>query len=716
MYKFETSLAFPLLKINSLIRFTKVKKPSGISYFLLTLINEGLNKKSKISDLLKEFGVPEELHELFSDELLLLVTHDILTPSIMFNQAYFPAYTLEHFKLSEKGKKVFREEAIPLDYNEEIKQSVFYNPANNQFSTTLVEQYGKNDNSFLTDDFYKRFNTPDEDLLEEYFNAIKGNGIPIKKEEVILNTDIQGIELYQFKCPMRILLFEDDRIDFEFDDVRYKEFFEKYYDRHFISNGLMFKNKFKFDNKVAINTMISNEQSLKKIMFAEDIKKVTSLKAFLDITDTDYQIKNSKLFFVNKKILGDIHRGASIIKIYNINDASVYIPAIISTKNQRFGEFNLNFLIEKKLSKEKIREIIINLIINFNDFIEDTQQSLSFDNLVLLSKFIKDNDFLKQKVRSWLKFDLESNINLLKKMRDKLLDDSQMLDFVNNLGMEYLENYLRNLTLKNLPSKINTCRWIIAANKLSDIKILEIVFNDQNVVDSNKIELFDLLESLNFSHNDIFMFMKDIVPILLNKNNSKSRLANTINQAMEQLDALKKITNIFDPNNYTVSYDFDSDKFIKTYSRFIDLFDELLVMKKHASDIYNSIDEFKKIFSELFNIITIEKNALKDPKKINEKLIDNKINSGDVVSAVSYMYAKFSDITKSIFKIDKDFSKMINTLNQRELISIEDAKLLHDFRNYRNSLTHANKKGFLLNIEDLKKVKKLIFNLERGKK
>ena len=73
IFKFETSFPFPIVKVTTLIHHTEVSKPTGISYIILVLINESANKREKLSNLLIQFGVPEDLHGIFANEIYKLI-------------------------------------------------------------------------------------------------------------------------------------------------------------------------------------------------------------------------------------------------------------------------------------------------------------------------------------------------------------------------------------------------------------------------------------------------------------------------------------------------------------------------------------------------------------------------------------------------------------------------------------------------------------------
>ena len=77
-FKLDTSIQFPFYKMNELITYSEVKKPSGVSYILLVLINESKDRTARLCNVLENFGVPKNLHYIFAEELDSLIRQDIL--------------------------------------------------------------------------------------------------------------------------------------------------------------------------------------------------------------------------------------------------------------------------------------------------------------------------------------------------------------------------------------------------------------------------------------------------------------------------------------------------------------------------------------------------------------------------------------------------------------------------------------------------------------
>ena len=132
-FKLETSIQFPFFKMNELVTYSEVKKPSGVAYILLVLISESKNKYDKLAAVLENFGIPKSLHYIFADSIQYLIDQGILENFNFYKNA-FENYSIGSFTFTSKGKKIFAEESIPTGVNKEIKVPVFYNIALNEFS------------------------------------------------------------------------------------------------------------------------------------------------------------------------------------------------------------------------------------------------------------------------------------------------------------------------------------------------------------------------------------------------------------------------------------------------------------------------------------------------------------------------------------------------------------------------------------------------------
>ncbi|MEG1141754.1 MAG: hypothetical protein RSE41_04820, partial [Clostridia bacterium] len=111
-FKVDISIQFPFFKLNEIVSYSEVKKPSGIAYILLVLINESKSKTDRLANVLENFGVPKSLHYIFADTIRYLFDEEILEKDLYFNKNEFDTYEISYFKFTTRGKKIFAEESI----------------------------------------------------------------------------------------------------------------------------------------------------------------------------------------------------------------------------------------------------------------------------------------------------------------------------------------------------------------------------------------------------------------------------------------------------------------------------------------------------------------------------------------------------------------------------------------------------------------------------
>ena len=713
MQKFETSFAFPLIKMNTLITYTEVEKPTGISYFLLVLINEYSDKSVKISHLLKQFGVPNDLHELFADEIHALLKAEIITTEYGYNKSYFQEYPLGKFQFTMKGKKVFLDEAIPSNINKTLKQAVYYNPALNQLTLTVDRDYGNIDTSVLGEAFFKQFSYPDNDLIEEYYGTKKGNGLSIKKEEIILSAILQNIDYNFITYPVTILIEENDQIGFEFEDMKIKAFFEKYYTKEMIKDLIQVKNKFTFTIPETIQTKLSTIAPYNHIYLPEAIKQKQNEKSLIDINLDRYPTNNAKLSYTSKPILAKINSAFAFVKIIDMNHAYGYIPAGITLSSHIFGPIQLKLLIEMSLDNPQVKAILGDLVDQYKEFVYDDNEPWNYKSLLLLCKFSNSLPLIHSKIDHWMiNLSNDDQISILGKIKDKSVNEPLVYDFIKKKGLSLSDAYFSDINLDNLEVKLNNSGWIYKANKLSDIQVLQTIFSKMDVSKLNKIKLYNTLESLGYQSEDILTFMKDFVLDIINDNKSSNGLSKLKLTLDNALKTLQSITGIKDPHNYAMKDVFQKTDFIDHYKVYSESLKSLSFIEKYNKGLLSVYNDFDRLFSNLNDLFVIERNALGNPKAINEKLIDSKINSGDLLSAVTNLYVKLSYICKTKLNINEDFVQMIQTLEKKDYIDKDETAVLHQFRQYRNDLEHANEVKKALDKKDLQAVKSIVFKLE----
>ena len=99
--RFKTSFSIPIQVMRSKVNYTEVKQASGIQYILLALINNNSKNDEKLYDVLRKFGVPNDLIFMFIDEIENMIQLDIIKLGrLKFNADYFKEYLVKDFEFT----------------------------------------------------------------------------------------------------------------------------------------------------------------------------------------------------------------------------------------------------------------------------------------------------------------------------------------------------------------------------------------------------------------------------------------------------------------------------------------------------------------------------------------------------------------------------------------------------------------------------------------
>ncbi|MEA4822005.1 MAG: hypothetical protein VB122_07280, partial [Erysipelotrichales bacterium] len=297
-FKLETSIQFPFFKMNELVTYSEVKKPSGVAYILLVLISESKSKTDILANLLENFGVPKTLHYIFAETIQYLFDQDILEQNFHFNKNDFNSYRIGYFKFTQRGKKIFAEESIPTGINKEVKIPLFYDIAKNELALSMNSDLEPKPlmDCAISPEFMEQFKCNKD--VENYLNLQKGKGIPVKKEEVITKVDHVESENWvgKYDCVMNI---DGDLLSIKFEDTVLQKFFETYYSNEMVNTAISYKNRFKFKSPYSDKLKLSNYSAdrIAGIFIPKEIDDVLKQKCQLVLTKGNYLTNNS---FVKK--------------------------------------------------------------------------------------------------------------------------------------------------------------------------------------------------------------------------------------------------------------------------------------------------------------------------------------------------------------------------------------------------------------------------------
>jgi hypothetical protein len=710
IYKFETSFPFPIVKLTTLIHHTEVSKPTGISYIILVLINESANKRTKLSNLLIQFGVPSDLHGIFADEIYNLINElEIIkcTP-YEYNRAHFAEYLVGNFVFTEKGKKVFRDELIPASKTIESKQELFYDPTHNQLMDKIPSDWkvGKIDSSILPNKLAERFEYKSVSELEEYLNSVKGKGIIVKKDEIITDVSIMNNEYFYTTFPITLSIDnENHMIDFTLSDDRLQSFFDKYYDNQLISDGLGVKRKFKFKgNQPSLSDVKTINDGV--LMLPEDYEEILNKTASMIITKANYMPKQASHVVQASALTSKINSNIETIHINSQEKINAYMPVQIPLFNKLTKDsIKINLLVELTLGENEKKLITNGFIELFKAYsIEHARESL------YIFRVLNDRQNLETLMDNYLNKDTEENINTLKEIKDTI-DISFIKDWFNKKAQSLFDEYFITLPIKTIEHQFAIGGWLVKHLNIQNISMIHKIIESNPNVDQEK--LFQLLESLNYSLSDIFAqvnVLKEFTKKIINndKINAIGNFSNLIKTIQFSLNQLMGLTDIRKPHEFVIKEDIDRTKFQEVYSGFSTKLEELLKYEKFDVSAFPELKEYDKHFKYLSHVFTEEKNATNNPKGIDQSFITSKINKKEYFTTIVYLFAKLEWVLKNQYKLNGNTESMINELKDMEELKIFVPEL-HQLRRTRNSLIHPTNAEVVIDSGDLIKWSNIVF-------
>ena len=703
-FKLETSIQFPFFKMNELVTYSEVKKPSGVAYILLVLISESKNKYDKLATVLENFGIPKSLHYIFADSIQYLIDQGILENFNFYKNA-FENYSIGSFTFTSKGKKIFAEESIPTGVNKEIKVPVFYNIALNELSLKIDTDLDPKPlmDCAITPEFMDKFKC--EKNVENYLNLQKGKGIGVKKEEIITQVEELDRENWvaKYDCDMNI---KGDEIDVKFDDLVLQKFFNTHYTNEMLNLAISYKNKFKFKsaykNDLRIGLYDSNK--IVGLNIPKDVDDILKQKSQLLVSKGNYKTSNGYMI-VSSDSINSYDSNIEFIQVDFHDMVYGFIPANFKFNNELLGEITIPLVLKVKISDDELKNLLKPYVNTLKVYSED-----NFKELVKITNITDDFDLAKEVLTGYLNNDVESNIVILNEIKQYAISNAGILNIYKQLLETNYNEYLNLVTEDNLETTLKITSSIPKFLNIQPKEVLSKIFDKIKV--KNQLATYELLVEKGFDKALVLSYVNPVEDVLKNRNTEEKSLLDLINYD-DAINSLKEITSIVDYKKY----DYDEEKinhadFKTNYNKAYNLQKNIQLFKAQNEELFKSYDGFMKIFSDINDDINLVEAALKNPNNVKPELIDKKIASGEYQFVFVNLSAKLETILRTKYNLDGKLSDMLSEARGNKLIDKNIISDLHDFRENRNANIHPEDRTANYKADDLRRWAKEIFDLE----
>ncbi len=721
-FKLKTSIQFPFLKLNELVSYSEVKKPSGFAYMILVLINEAQDRKASLASILSNFGVPETLYHIYANTINELLHDEILEfKSSRYSKNKFRSYSINNFAFTPKGKKLFLEGFIPTGKIKEIKIPIYYDIALKKLSFNLssdLEARPLMDSAF-TEDFINDFKC--EKDIEDFINqnkgvkiAIRENGKTIKnefikKEEIVTKVEERTKEPWTGKYDC-MLIMDDEILKFEFENSLVQNFFHDKYTSEIVNKLISYKNKYKFESSYSENLSFSlfKNNEIVDIIVPKELDNILEEKYQMIISKGNY-VASNQYFIEFKDGLDEYNNLCEFIIVDNEDNKYAYFPGIYKFSS-KLGNIFIPLVLKIKVTSNELQKVLSKYVSSLKFYTED-----NFKKLVKTTSVSKDYNLAFEILTGYVSKDEESNIVLLNEMKQTASKDSKIHSKYKELVSFNFENYLKKVTENNLETFLKITKSIPSFLDISDKIVLDRIFESIGEV-KNKIKVFEMLIKNGFNKSIVILYVNPVDEVLKLQNANEKSLLDLLNYD-NCINKLKELTKITDFKNYTFSEEnIDRIEYKKVYQTARELQNNINYLRFKNDILFRDYDGYMSLFKKISDEFNMLDSAINNPNNIKKELIEKKIISGDYQLVLINLSVKLESILKNKYNLKGKLSDMLNEVRKHSFIGKSIIDDLYLFKENRNAYIHPSDRTSNFNVEDLRRWSKEIFDLEVFKK
>lgn len=723
-FKLETSFQFPFFKLNEIVSYSEVKKPSGIAYMLLVLINESNDKNVLLYQLLENFGVPRSLHYIYSDTIANLISQDILTTRYggYYDRNMFSTIRIGDLAFTPKGKKIFAEESIPTGVTKEAKIPVYYDIAMRQLTLAIPASFEPKPlmDSAITEDFMSSFKC--DKSVEDFVNKNKGVRIPIyengkvvkneliKKEEIITKVVEISKENWTGKYDCTVVL-EGNTLSFEFEEKAVQSFFDVNYTGEMVNKAISYKNKFKFKSAYSDGLDLSAfaNKDIASIIVPKEIDDVLKQKGQMLITNGNYKGSN---YYTVESVSGlqKYDPSCEFIVVDQADNKFAFIPGVFNFHNKDLGTISIPLVLRLKVSSEQLKEVLESYVNNLNDYSED-----NFKTLVRVTNVSKDYAKATEIMSGYLNRDYESNIVLLNEMKPTAMMNANIMAKYKEMLQDNYSAYLKTVTEDNLETVLKITNTIPKFLNIPLKDVISRLFDSLKEI-KNKQEVYETLVEKGFDKSIVVLYVNPVDDALRTRMATDKLLLDLINYDT-CISKMKELTGIKDYRKYVFEEEsVNRAEFKKTFNTAKGVQKAVDFFRAQNQELFKDFDGFMTLFGTINDDFNILDAALANPNNIKSELVEKKITSGDYQFVFVNLSAKLEIILKNKYKLDGKLSDMLSEARRSGAIEKNIATDLHDFRENRNAYIHPEDRSANFKADDLRRWCKEIFELGEEKK
>ena len=161
-----------------------------------------------------------------------------------------------------------------------------------------------------------------------------------------------------------------------------------------------------------------------------------------------------------------------------------------------------------------------------------------------------------------------------------------------------------------------------------------------------------------------------------------SKLSGQFTLLGQSLSELKELTGIDNPYEDSAELDFNYERFSQVMATFTDSMKKIEKHKAFALEEHKYLMFFQERFIELKEMVSIEKEAIKNPKIINKNYIEQKLKKSRYKDAICDLHVR----------LQYELNRLFNTENESTFDMLSDQRIANFLNEYEIDNMHALRK------------------------
>lgn len=702
LFEMETAWPFPIIQYTVSTSYVEVRKASGIAFIILQLISAAENRSEKLVATLRSLGVPGDIHYIFAEESANMINYGIvqMKSGREYGSELVDMYDISDFEITELGRKLFAEGTIPTG-NTQIKRiSVYYDVSRKDTQIKYDDKLFRFENSTLDESDIGTVILNNSDV--ELFISENMPKFGFRKGERISGFGHDEPELFVSKIDDAVkLIINEDKLCIKAKDKDRDGFIHANYSIDTICKIIDAKRKFHFPESLESALVEKNLNELGKVVriglpsqleAITNVKTPLSLNGLCKVKEAECSINDDEASVIMNKC--DIN---GVACYFEGGELFSIIPGrFLTVVDGISGKLPLNLVVVKQFDYETSQHVLREIFLRCIDGSDPISNSEIIKRLTHISG---QKDYIEQYALSLLKredsnadkIDVLLNINSAFK-REKDWDDFAKLRAAELFDELCSETNVTNFSMQNsLGRKLNTIMELHDIDYLSKLST--------NILEkTDEVVSFDTIVGAGYD-TDVALSIVNVFKLycaqILSQTSvsGNSKLSNECVLLGQSLHELSEVTGISDPYLDSAYIDIDDDRFVKVMATFTSSYKKLEKYKAYAMDEYKTIASFYDRFVEIKEVISIEKDAQKNPKNINKKYIDQKLKKSKYKDSICDLHVRLQyELNRLFMKEHVSTYELLSDPGMTEYLTEDEISSMHSLRMCRNGFQHPKKK------------------------